>query len=279
MRQRLLVFSLLVLPLTAAWLKYPFGGPNTEETARRTEAMILGLWAQYVPKNAGDPERFYYFHKGGIGLFRYGRRGLTYTQTFRYDVNAKTLKLVFIKSGERFKIPYSIQKDQLTLGADPKMGGEQTYTKRPPQPVPAMAGAHPLARMWTKRVVDRKGNVEFRTYQLQAPGPQGRGTGWYHEGDEEEWSTESFSYHRTADWIALSFPVRKEHVVSNVEEGKDGRIRTFTLVEDPRNYWHRRTYRDEGPTLPLRIADAPLPFYVPGHVPNEASPARCGGAR
>ena len=265
MRRSILVFSLLLVPALAAWIKFPPASTSATETAR-AEAAILGLWSRFQPDKEGDLQRFYYFHKGGIGLFRYGRMGLTYTQTFRYDVDDRKLRLVFNKGGEAFDVQYSLNGDVLTFVQDPRMGGEQSYTKRhPPVSTDIEAFNHPMARLWTQQISDGTENVGFRMYQLQAPTIDGRGVGWYHEGDFAEWSTETLEYRRTGDRLALFFPVRNERHVTDIKEGTDGGVRTLALTEDPRNFWHPRTYRDGGPGFTMMVAGGPLPYHVPGH--------------
>ena len=252
-----------MVPVVGAWIKRP-GTTETETRVKGAEDALLGLWSRFKPEKDGDPQRFYYFHRGGIGLYRYGRMGLTYTQTFRYDVTRSAIKLTFNKGRDRYSASYRIDGDQLVLHDDPRMGGKQTYTKRPP---PAAGGDfesfdHPMARLWTESVEGGKG---FRMYQLQAPTIDGRGVGWYHEGDFHEWSTETLEYRRTGDRLSLFFPVRNERHVTRLTEGKASGVRTLQLDEDPRNFWHPRTYRDGGPGFTMLVAGGPLPYHVPGH--------------
>ncbi len=274
MRRWLFVGLLLLVPLSLAWVKRPDSPEVREATARKSpdvERGLLGLWSRFSPVKPGDRQRFYYFHTGGIGLFRYGRLGLTYTQTFRYDVDSKVIRLTFNRASARHpvqhQVKYRLEGRALTLLNDPKMGGEQTYTHRP---LPTTSGDgqafdHPLARLWVEAVPNGHGMPGFRMYQLQAPTIDGRGVGWYHEGDHTEWSTEALSYRRTGDRIVFTFPVRLEEHVSTIVEGQADGVRTLHLTEDPRNFWHPRTYRDGGPGFTMRIADDPMPYHVPGH--------------
>ena len=149
------------------------------------------------------------------------------------------------------------------------MGGEQTYTKRPSASSDdASAFDHPFARMWKQKTPDGKG---FRLYQLQAPTIDGRGLGWYHEGDFTEWSTETLEYRRTGQKLALHFPLRNERHVTEVAEAKAKGVRTLHLVEDPRNYWHPRTYQDDGPGFTMFLDQSPMPYPIPGHGKSAAS--------
>ena len=278
MRRSILVVSLvLLLPALGAWIKGPGTSPEPAQ-GQVSDQTLLGLWSAFQPEKEGDPQRFYYFHTGGIGLYRYGRMGLTFTQTFRYDVGAKTLRLTFNKSGARHEVPYRVAGDALVLQKDPKMGGSRTYMKRKmASSMGADAFDHPMARLWTETVTDRKGQVGFRMYQLQAPTIDGRGVGWYHEGDFAEWSTETLEYRRTGDRLSLSFPIRQERHVTGLIEGQQNGVRTLHLVEDPRNFWHPRTYRDGGPGFTLQVAAQPLPYHVPGH--GTGSGRACSHAR
>ena len=266
MRRLMIIGCLLLLPALGAWVKRPGTGvTKTEAVKLNAEKDVLGMWSRFQPEKEGDPQRFYYFHKGGIGLFRYGRMGLTYTQTFRYEVDAKRLRLTFNKTGERVEVPYKIEGAVLTLDKDPRMGGVQSYTKRAmASRLDAQAFKHPLARLWIEPTGDKK-QGGFRMYQLQAPTIDGRGVGWYHEGDYADWSTETLQYRRTGKRLSLFFPVRNEQHVSDLVEGHADGVRTLRLVEDPRNFWHPRTYKDGGPGFTMMIDHAPLPYYVPGH--------------
>ena len=263
-RMRRMVLLSLIVPVLVAWIKIPGGDAVAPTQASSQE--ILGLWSRFAPEKEGDRQRFYYFHTGGIGLFRYGKMGLSYTQTFKYSVDAERITLTFNKSGAEHVVPYAVRDGRLTLTDDPKMGGEQVYTKRGlGKGAGYHAFDHPLARLWTEVTKDSKGQVGFRMYQLQAPTIDGRGVGWYHEGDFFEWSTETLQYRRTGDRLELRFPVRAERFVTTVTDGEADGTRTLRLDEDPRNFWHPRTYADGGPGFTMSVAGVPLPYHVPGH--------------
>ncbi|MEL7367881.1 MAG: hypothetical protein AAFN74_03130 [Myxococcota bacterium] len=269
MRHWILGISLLLVPALGAWFERP-SATKSEIAPAIAERSLLGMWSRFKPEKEGDPQRFYYFHTGGIGLFRYGRMGLTYTQTFRYEVDAKAIKLTFNKSGQSHSVAYELKGNVLTLVDDPKMGGRQAYTKHAKATATGHGWSnknaeHPLARLWVEKTTDGKGGSGFRMYQLQAPTIDGRGVGWYHEGDFHEWSTETLEYRRTGDRLSLNFPVRNERFVTDLkEQTKDG-VRGLHLAQDPRNFWHPRTYMDGGPGFTMMVADIPLPYHVPGH--------------
>ena len=267
MRRWILLVSLGLLPGLGAWIKWKEPAKSSREVSVQTESKLLGMWSRFQPEKEGDPQRFWYFHTGGIGLFRYGRMGLTYTQTFGYQVKKNRIVMTFNKSGARHAVAFTLEGRTLTLLEDPKMGGRQTYTRRPAAGSMPEDGAfdHPFARLWTESTTDKKGNSGFRMYQLQAPTIDGRGVGWYHEGDFTEWSTETLHYRRTGPKLSLYFPVRNERHVTTLAEGEDKGVRTLAFASDPRNYWHPRVYRDGGPGFTMRVAKAPLPYHVPGH--------------
>lgn len=265
------IFALGIAPLTAAFLK-PIQRPsesNTEKALKIQEVKnsLKGLWRATHPKKEGDVIRFYYFHSGDIGLVRYGRMGLSYTRAFHWNVvSPQELVINFTKSGESHKVRYQLDKDhsRLTLPEDPVFPGEQRYTKdAQPRGVtvqrPETPKEHPLARLWIHETKDRKDSIIFRMYQLQPPTIDGRGVGWFHEGDMTEWSTETLTYRHTGDSITFDFPVRNERHSTSLEISKGSR-RTFTLGEDPRNFWHPRTYLDGGPGFTTYLDGELLPY-------------------
>lgn len=266
MRRSFIVLSLVMLPLLGGWIRWTEPESANASSAKAQKA-LLGLWSRFQPETEGDPQRFYYFHTGGLGLFRYGRMGLSYTQTFGYEVKGGRLKLTFNKTGEQHDVAYRIEGDVLKFVDDPRIGGPQAYTRRKMDSAAQYhAFGHPLARLWTQSTKDRKGSEGFRMYQLQAPTIDGRGVGWYHEGDFYEWSTETLQYRRTGSRLSLFFAVRNETHVTDLAEGEQDGVRTLSLAEDPRNFWHPRTYRDGGPGFTVSLAGAPLPYRVPGHM-------------
>lgn len=255
-------------PMLAGFLS---PSPANEEAEERA---LLGLWQASQPAADGDPVRFYYFHDGGIGLVRYGKMGLTYTRTFHWKQSGSLLELSFIKTGETHRVRFQLEASQtvLHLPEDPAFPGDHRY-RRDTRPRMEAAGRqpHPLARLWIERTKDRRGASGFRMYQLEAPSLDGRGIGWFHEGDMAEWSTETLSYRRTGATMELFFPVRGERARSPIRLEGTGTSRTLTLDVDPRNYWHARTYRDGGPGFTTRLLGGPLPYGVSSPETKQAS--------
>lgn len=247
---------LLVTPALAAWFSAPEAAPDS----------LHGMWSQTEAVKTGDPVRFYYFHPGSIGLFRYGRMGLTYTKSFHYTVEEDVVAITFLKSGETHRVKYELRGSPkaLVLHGDPVMGGDQTYRLKPPAASVATA-EHPLSRMWTHKTKDGQGQEGFHMYQLQAPALDGRGVGWYHEGDFREWSTETLHYRKTGAQFFLTYDLRAETHVTTLTLGEDAQGRYFELAEDPRNFWHGRRYGDGGPGFSLTLETEPMPYFVPGH--------------
>ena len=252
---------------------YHHGHGVWSNDAPRPAERIRGMWSKFTPGNDTDPTRFYYFHDGGIGLFRYGKRGLNQTNSYTYQVDDKTIRFRMVKSGDVFESEYSVDKEGnatwLTIKRDPRMGGEQRYKY---VPAPAKVGYgyganadkdHPFARLWIQTSKDSKGQETFRLYQLEAPTLDGRGIGWYHEGNYEDWTTEALSYRKTDGKLELYFPVRDERITTRMNEGRgqDGK-RFIHLAEDPRNFWHPRSYKDGGPGFTALIEGGPVPYRV-----------------
>ncbi len=219
------------------------------------EKALLGLWSRFDGREDGKPLRFYYFHDGGIGLYRYGRVGLNNTHSYAYAADGKTLKLTFKKTGKKASTSYRIIEEDgrqvLLLQSDPyepttvryykEMGPMETAETASPSP--AKPG---FDRMWTH--VDKfvTGGMEFSIYQFKPPALDGRGVGWHHRGDFNNWSTETLFYRRDGNGITLVFPQRKEHASSTLRiETHDGK-RVMSLDSDPRNYWQSTTFVDGG---------------------------------
>src|SRR5262245_28127994 len=171
---------------------------------------LYGIWTRYESKNEGDPLRFYYFHdKNGIGLYRYGRVGLNYTNSYDYAVKGNRLGLKFRKTGESWDVKLRVDQDArgrewLVLDPDPREGRPVRYLHQKPSMgdpmllAPGLGEPEPAAadwgRMWTDQRRYATGGLGFRIYQLKDAGADGRGIGWYHQGDYDEWSTESLRY-------------------------------------------------------------------------------------
>lgn len=262
---------LVAVGLCLAWplLTGAFTGPAQE--ADLGPDRLLGIWSRFEPVTQGDPVRFYYFHPDGMGLFRYGRLGLTYTRMFRWTLDDRSLALEFMQTGARHRAEIEIRGDTLVLVNDPVMGSRERYRRRAVSSAgdgpPGAGGPHPFARMWTHHTKDRAGRQGFHIYQLQAPGIDGRGLGWFHEGDHTAWSTEALSYRAAGQVLDLRFGLRGEQAVTPVSIVDRGGGRVLELERDPRNYWHPRGYADGGPGFAAMVGRAPFPFALSGDAP------------
>src|SRR5687768_18399991 len=82
---------------------------------------LRGLW---LKESADQSEfRFYYFHSGGIGLYRYGRRNLNNTNSYDYRIDRGDLILRFRKTGEEHRVRFRIERGKqhvLILDNDPR---------------------------------------------------------------------------------------------------------------------------------------------------------------
>jgi len=228
---------------------------------------LIGLWHRHDAFGDGDPLAFYYFHAKGFGIYRYGRVGLTNTHSFDFHTGDRTIDLRFRKTGQAHAPRYRIEEDAsgtwLILRGDPREAGDEVRYRRAPDPTAACAsgpidlhatrGASggPLGgRLWGEEQRFATGGLGFTMYQLQPQTIDGRGVGWYHRGDYDEWLTESLTYRQQGDQISLGFTLRHETQRTGLTLGKasDG-ARTLTLAEDPRDFWRAHTYRDMGPSF------------------------------
>lgn len=113
--------------------------------------------------------------------------------------------------------------------------------------------------MWIDEVSYATGGKAFAIYQLKDTSIDGRGVGWHHIGDYDDWSTEALSYRYTAAncthdaSIDLFFNVRDERSSTPVvRDANDKRERAdLILVEDPRGFGHVRRYIDGGKSFAL----------------------------
>ncbi|MEQ8280632.1 MAG: hypothetical protein RMA76_39950 [Deltaproteobacteria bacterium] len=201
---------------------------------------LTGLWAR--PDLEERAVRFYYFHPGGHGLYRYGDVGLNKTASFDYTVDDEVITLVFRKTGARHEVRYALDGDALTLLDDPVELRSTRYTKRR-GPI-AESNGHPMSRMWIHQQRYATGGMGFAMYQLQEPDADGRGNGWYHEGDYDDWSTEALRFHLRGDRMELEFEVRRERAVTKFDYQSEPKA--IVLRADPRNFGLWRDYRDGG---------------------------------
>lgn len=229
---------------------------------------------------------FYYFHTGGIGLYRYGQIGHNTTNSFAWrvvhDGTQHLIELRYTKTGALQRLAYSIERDGqpvLVLPVDPKQPGVKNarYTFMPPpdlgtvapdlvdddgdDDVVLAADAHRLDhRLWIDQQTFATGGSSFRLYQLRAAGIDGRGTGWLHIGDFDDWSTESLSYRLLrngagdVDRLDLKFSLRGDHTLTPVHVfAVDGK-RSLRLQHDPRDFGASHDYVDGGPSFAAFIA-------------------------
>jgi hypothetical protein len=232
--------------------------------ADREEDPLRGLWMRYDSRGEGDPLRFWYFHGDGKGLYRYGKVGLANTHSFDYALSGTAacdarapidVSLRFRKRGEAHRLVATIDTDGqgtwLSFTGDPREPGAR-YRKVSSDLdfEPAAAAMAPAAgighRMWIDFRNYATGGAEFHMYQLAETAIDGRGVGWFHRGDFDEWSTESLTYRIDGDRLELFFDLREEPGTTGfrVVEGEHGR--ELWLDADPRDYWAPHRYRDGG---------------------------------
>jgi hypothetical protein len=273
--------------LAAGWAMRPAERVEAPTHASRAEASpevaaLAGIWWRYEAAATGERVRFYYFHGDGTGLYRYGRTGLTNTHSFDYDVQGDDLLLTFRKTGDRHVVRFRLERrateaarDKLTLYDDPREPTETTYFRTSDRTVrdasigPASIGVQgessgPGGRLWIDLRNYATGGRGFSMYQLRAPGIDGRGTGWFHRGDFDDWSTESLTYRIAGDRLEMVFELAGEKTETRFRIAGEGDDRTLALEDDPRDYWHAHAYRDAGPSFGVyapvaELAGVPVP--------------------
>jgi hypothetical protein len=254
-----------------------FSKPNPKDDA------LKGLWFRYEPGGLGAPVRFYYFHGNGNGLYRYGRQGYTNTNSYDYEINNSTLTLNFRKTGVEHKTTFSIETkdglEWLTLQHDPKEPGARYFKERQQMsephltdwsfslgqaqsslrdqpknpakapavlPSPLSAVPSPSGFMWIEATDYETGGFGFAIYQFREAGIDGRGTGWYHQGDFNDWSTESLLYRIYQDHLDFAFELRPEKCSTHFSITSKEKKRSLHINKDPRNFWHRRSFEEMG---------------------------------
>ncbi len=254
--------------------------PDAEVCAqpeRAVDQRLVGLWQRYETLHEGDPLRFYFFHPDGFGIYRYGKVGLTNTHSFDYDASQGVVDLRFRKTDRTHMVRYRVEevegREWLVLAGDPREDlPEVRYFRAPasagcvddsqdllmghvlkdrPQTTPeAAAGGALGGRLWGEEERYATGGMGFSIYQLQPQAIDGRGVGWFHRGDYDEWVTESLTYRQQGERLALGFTLRHESQTTQIEvrPGPDG-VRRLSLAEDPRDFWRGHTYRDMGPSF------------------------------
>lgn len=234
---------------------------------------LKGLWSRWPDKQSeGDPLRFYYFHGDGHGLYRYGRVGFTNTHSFDYRLLPDgEVEVTFRKTGARHRLGFSTEVGRdgrrvLHLKGDPEEHGgavDYFYVPAPLGEGPAFVDANdaplPSGRMWIAKTRFATGGEGFSLYQLTPAGIDGRGTGWHHRGDFDDWSTESLTYRTFGDHMELKFDLTGERHRTGygMAAGKNG-ARRLVLHEDPRNWWHRSTFHDMGRSFGAAALERPF---------------------
>lgn len=266
------VFALLLVPVALAAVRGPVA-------ADAGDARLKGLWSRHSPQKEGDPVRFHYFHDDGIGLYRYGRLGLNNTHSYTWTTTSESaaggeLKLTFKKTGAEASTAYRIEKDPdgtevLLLAEDPYEPRPVRYRKVAPpvgsddetgDPNDVGGAGHPFARMWMHQTRYATGGMGFHIYQLKEPALDGRGVGWFHTGDFDNWSTETLFYRLTGNTLELHFPLRGERHQSAIVVGESAGHRVIDLASDPRNFWQRQVYVDGGASFGVELLGEPTPL-------------------
>jgi hypothetical protein len=267
--------------------------PTVVERAEIADDMLHGLWTRYDTRGEGDPLRFWYFHGDGKGLYRYGKVGLANTHSFDYAIEeGAELFLRVRKTGEEHVLEVELERDDngqtwLTLRDDPYEPGAR-YRKIESEldfsgavdaqgPAPESASGPGLGdRLWIDYRKFATGGAEFHMYQLGVTAIDGRGVGWFHRGDFDDWSTESLTYRIDGDQLELFFDLREEPNTTTFRlvEGPHGR--ELLLEQDPRDYWATHRYRDGGRSFGTRAFDVILALE-PSLRPVSDSPARSTG--
>lgn len=265
------------------------------------EDAVRGLWSRH-PYGSGPesaPVAFYYFHTDDIGLYRYGKAGYNNTHSYHWSADGSSITLDYNKRGLRQVLQVRLEPGTpktMIVTDDPNNPGvtETRYTWVPPPDFGSVAAdlfddddSNSAAsddaagkvgvdnRLWMDLEVYKTGGMGFSLYQLREAGIDGRGTGWHHLGDFNDWSTEALSYRllranqaqesapaavidgaeaaQNAQGIDLQFSLRGERSSSALRvghrsaNGKD--VRFLTLQSDPRAFWSTHSYDDAGPSF------------------------------
>jgi hypothetical protein len=268
----------LALPWVPSEAPTPIGLDTHPETcpedqvtdAPAIDARLAGLWQRHETLHEGDPMRFYFFHPDGFGIYRYGKVGLTNTHSFDYGGSQGVVDLRFRKTGEAHAVRYRFEQSGgrtwLVLAGDPREEAAEVRYFKPEGPnqlacalgpltLPDLADGTPPTgalgnRLWGEEVRYATGGMGFSIYQLQPQAIDGRGVGWHHRGDYDEWTTEALTFRQQGERLALSFPLRHEVASTSLAlwTGNDG-VRRLRIDEDPRDFWRPHTYRDMGPSF------------------------------
>lgn len=249
--------------------------PPSAPAADRADLRALsGIWSRYEPGPQGERLRFYYFHGDGTGLYRYGRVGLNHTHSFDYDVRGDRLVLDFRKTGDHHEVKFALRpgegqgkRDWLELTDDPREPEPRSAryfresaepVRTTAQPATASSGPAPAGHMWIDLRHYATGGQGFAFYQFRPAGIDGRGVGWFHRGDFDDWSTEWLTYRVTGDRLELTFSLAETTETTTFTVHTEDDRRWLTLDDDPRDFWHTHRYLDMGPSFGAALA----PFEV-----------------
>lgn len=252
-----------------------------DDAGDRAAAQALrGLWSRTPDADGRDdaPVAFYYFHEGDIGLYRYGRVAYNTTNSYHWSIRGDDLELRWNKTGAVTRLGYRVDRSGpravLVLEQDPKHPGERVsrYTfvpapdaaERAPDLLDATFGPSISAdhttldridnRLWIDLKKYATGGIGFSLWQLRAQGIDGRGTGWHHVGDFDDWSTEQLTYKSTATSadsgsLDVLFAWRHERATTTWTLRRDGDARALRLNADPRDFGAVHDYVDAGPSF------------------------------
>jgi hypothetical protein len=219
---------------------------------------LIGLWSREAPPTSDDsPVAFYYFHaEQGIGLYRHGKLGHNTTHSYDWSFDDDKLALTYRKTGEvqQLSVVLDASNNTLLVKNDPRWLGQDTRYTRVinPNDVQNLITSTDLhsqqaGRMWIHLEQFATGGQAFSLYQLRPAGIDGRGTGWHHVGDFDDWSTEALSYRITSTGWDLAFALNGQRMHTEVRQDVDNKA--LWLVTDPRGFWAPRRYVDAGPSF------------------------------
>ncbi|HRI09187.1 MAG TPA: hypothetical protein PKW35_15300 [Nannocystaceae bacterium] len=223
---------------------------------------LTGVWQRWQADAEGDPVRFYYFHGDGHGLYRYGKVGLTNTHAFDYAIEGDALALRFRRTGEAHRLRFRVEGDPsvagrswLTIEGDPREAGAR-YFRDEDAAAAALCGEADEGEVALGRVLGNRlwgeerrfaaGGMGFAIYQLQPQTIDGRGVGWFHRGDYDEWTTEALTYRQQGDHLTIHFMLEGRSETTPIAVRSEGEARWLDLAVDPRDYWRAHSYRDMG---------------------------------
>lgn len=257
-----IAFGLFVIPALAWWVEGRAPGAEPAANPAATPAWLQGLWMRADIETWDDQVRFHYFHDSSpIGLYRYGKRCLNNTHSYDVRVDGDRVTFVYRKTGRRAVARVTQAKSasgdpEIVIDPDPEEGRAVRYRKmRPPvDPAGPVAREGGFDRMWMNVTEYKTGGMGFDIYQFKPPGMDGRGIGWFHTGDFDDWSTEALTYTRrlaphrldeSKGELEFSFTCRRERDRTRFKV-KEGKRRRLQLDKDPRNFWAAQSYTDGG---------------------------------